>query len=127
MLKTNLQQSVRKSNSFNGKDFQTAAQLANQLKFQEFEVNEGNAPGTNWFGLFMADNNAYWSIVRTETGSYNLECDDLKVCVIDNHLEKKLDDLRQYLLGSEEREIQSFNEYKAEQNELWANYGYGKI
>lgn len=127
MITTKVQQSTTKSNSFNGKDFLTASKLANELKFQDFEVSEDTRTGNNWFGLFMAENNAYWSIVRTENGKYNLECDDTKVCVIDEHLEKKLDDLRIYLLDEPTRKMQDQIEFNAFQNELWRNYGPGRI
>lgn len=127
MKTTNLQKTVENSKSFNGKDFQTARQLASQLKFQDFEINESNTPGANWFGLFLAENNAYWSIVRSKNGKYNLECDGIKVCLIDENLEKELEIQRENILEEPSRKIHSQIEFHAFQNELWFNYGHGKI
>ncbi|GAB0155452.1 hypothetical protein CHRYSEOSP005_07130 [Chryseobacterium sp. Alg-005] len=120
-------QNVREiTNSPTEKNFRKAVHFANNLEFNDFGIDE-NVKANNWFGLFLDENNAYWTIQMTHKGSYALFLEDEKICVVGKDLEEKLDSFREDQLCSEERSIRSHGEYLAEYNELWANYGYGKI
>lgn len=125
-MKTKVQNIVEITNSPTEKNFRKAVELANNLEFNDFGIDE-NVKANNWFGLFLDDNNAYWTIQKNHRGSYALFLEDEKVCVVGKDLEAKLDDFIEDQLGSDERSIQSHREYVAEYNELWANYGYGRI
>lgn len=122
-MKTNVQKTI----FFSEKNFRKAQNIAKELNFNEYEVSENSSHADNWFGLFIDENNAFWTIQMTSTSSYHLYADDDKICKIDHDLSEKLDAFREWELGSEERSIQSHKEYRMEQKELWFNYGYGRI
>ncbi|SIS72879.1 MULTISPECIES: hypothetical protein [Chryseobacterium] len=125
-MDTKVQNKKQFTNSPTEKDFRKAVQLANNLEFIDFEVDE-NVKINNWFGLFLDDSNAFWTIKMTNVGTYCLYREDEKICSVGKDLERELDAFREDQLGAEERSIQSHREYLAEQSELWANYGYGRI
>lgn len=123
---TKVQKQQKTVSSFTEKNFRKAVYAANELDFNDFEVDE-NTKTNNWFGLFLDESNAYWTIKMTHKGSYALYREDDRICAVDKKLQEKLDFFREDQLGSEERSIQSHQEYLIEQSELWSNYGYGRI
>lgn len=125
-MKTKVQNKTQITNSPTEKNFRKAVHLANNLEFNDYGIDE-SVKSNNWFGLFLDDNNAYWTIQMSHRGTYALYVEDEKVCAVGKDLEQKLDAFIEDQLGAEERSIQSHKEYLAEQNELWANYGYGRI
>ncbi|OCK53201.1 hypothetical protein BA768_01200 [Chryseobacterium sp. CBo1] len=122
---TNLQKLISKTNFFSEKNFRKAVQIANELEFMDFGIDEENKEN-NWFGLFLDENNAYWTIQMNRRGTYGLYVEDEKICAVGKELEAKIDSFREDELGAEERSVLSHREYLAEQNELWRNFGPGK-
>ncbi|WNI34668.1 hypothetical protein [Chryseobacterium sp. SG20098] len=125
-MNTKVQNKKEITNSPTEKNFRKAVELANNLEFNDFGIDE-NVKTNNWFGLYLDDNNAYWTIQMSHRGTYSLFLEDEKICTVGKDLEARLDDFIEDQLGSEERGIQSHKEYIAEYNELWSNYGYGRI
>lgn len=121
---TKVQQLIRETNFFSEKDFRKAIEIANNLEFNDFGIDE-EVKANCWFGLFLNSKNAYWTIQISHHGNYYLYVEDEKVCKVGKDLEEKLDAFIEDQLASEERSIQSHKEYLAEQAELWSNYGYG--
>jgi len=125
-METKVQKQTNSTNLFKEKDFRQALEIANNLEFNDFEVDE-NTKANNWFGLFLDDSNAYWTIHMTSAGNYALFVEDVKIGLIGKELETKLDSFREDQLSSDERSVLSLHEYRMEQIELWDNYGYGKL
>lgn len=124
-MTTNLQKLISETNFFTEQNFRKAVKIANELEFTDFGIDE-NVKENNWFGLFLDENNAYWTIQMTRRSTYTLYVEDEKICSVGKDLEEKLDAFREDQLGAEERSVLSHREYLAEQNELWRNYGPGK-
>lgn len=122
------------------KNFKKAAHLATTFQFDDFGIHkniksepkilsEGIVIGghyENWIGLFFDDENGYFSIQLHEDG-WKMCYDDVPFCKISETLSKKLDEFRTWELGKEEREAQAHFEWENEREELWRNYGPGKI
>lgn len=126
-MKTKVLQLISKTNFFTEKDLRKTLSAANELEFNDFGVSEKTIQEDNWFGLFLDEENAYWTIKMTSKSSYHLFVENEKICKIDKELTEKLDSFREWELGSDERSIQTHAEYLIEYNELWSNYGFGRI
>lgn len=121
-------------------NFQQAVQLAKEFKFDDsgfYESIKSN-PTTldngitisgyyeNWVGLYFDDENGYYSIQLQEDG-WKLCYDDVSFCKVPKDLSKKLDEFRERELGEPERKMQDQKAFQSFQDELWRNYGPGRI
>lgn len=121
-------------------NFRKAVQLATQLEFDDFGFHENikteaqtlvtgitlSGYYENWAGLFMDEDNGYFSLQLHEDG-WKMCYDDEPFCKISEKLSKALDGFRAWEMGKEAREEKETAEWRQERNELMRSYGPGKI
>lgn len=110
--------------AYNCNDFMKASKLADELKFEDFEVSEKHSE--NWFILFLDSENGEWAIIPTYNDKFNICYEESKVSVIGLDLEAKLNQFIEEKLSEQESDGKLSQDYTDTQKELWKNYGYGK-
>lgn len=111
--------------TYNEKHLNKAVKLAEDLKFEEFEVSEKHFD--NRFDLFVDDNGGTWSILPTYNDKFNICYEGEKVSSLSESITSELNEFIEFQLDAENIQNEHDQEYKDLQNELWKNYGYGKI
>ena len=106
--------------AYNGKDFMKAFKLANDLKFEDFDVSDKH------FILFLDSKKGCWSILPTYNCKFNLCYEDNKISSVGLDLEVRLNQFIEDKLLEQESDGKLSQDYINRQNELWRSFGYGK-
>lgn len=117
----NIQQNndTRKFIAFKSEDFLRACQTIQNTTFDEYDIEE------DWFGLFWDKNNTYWSVMW-HNRKYYLAIDGIPMIPIgklQNYIYEFIDNEK----AEAEKEARELREEREYRQELFRNYGVGRI
>lgn len=110
---------TRKFIAFKSKDFLRACQTIQNTTFDEYDIEE------DWFGLFWDKNNTYWSVMW-HNRKYYLAIDGIPMIPIgklQNYIYEFIDNEK----AEAEKEARELREEREYRQELFRNYGVGRI